>query len=274
MWICCFGVQALFVVDAKLQQILVFGEPVSVSLARSLLVPSRLNVLGCPTENMFGFLLGQQLPDKLPTILPPTQGNLLAPAVFMCSFVVLADLYVLGVVPAAGPFLVCAFVFVFEVSLGEHRSCARSFPLGLRFLSDGAVLQGRSSCPCTSTPRATGSRWPTVSFSTLAGMRAAPLRSALRRSEVTVWSRLRGDALPQPLAAGRYPAGAAALLRAAAVRRGLRQRLRRELRRPRRQPERRAERTHRLLRMKMPHEVEVLCPHRHGLRSPRPQRLG
>ena len=136
---------------------------------------------------MFGFLLGQQLPDKLPTILPPTQGNLLAPAVFMCSFVVLADLYVLGVVPAAGPFLVCAFVFVFEVSLGEHRSCARSFPLGLRFLSDGAVLQGRSSCPCTSTPRATGSRWPTVSFSTLAGMRAAPLRSALRRSEVTVW---------------------------------------------------------------------------------------
>ena len=126
LWICCFGVQALFVVDAKLQQILVFGGPVSVSLARSLLVPSRLNVLGCPTENMFGFLLGQQLPDKLPTILPPTQGNLLAPAVFMCSFVVLADLYVLGVVPAAGPFLVCAFVFVFEVSLGEQHDHSRS----------------------------------------------------------------------------------------------------------------------------------------------------
>ena len=134
MWICCFGVQALFVVDAKLQQILVFGEPVS-----ALSLPCSLNVLGCPTENMFGFLLGQQLPDKLPTILPPTQGNLLAPAVFLCSFVVLADLYVLGVVPAAGPFLICAFVFVFEVSLGERGRLHTAFPARLRFLTDGAV---------------------------------------------------------------------------------------------------------------------------------------
>ena len=117
-------------VDAKLQQILVFGEPVS-----ALSLPSSLNVLGCPTENMFGFLLGQQLPDKLPTILPPTQGNLLAPAVFLCSFVVLADLYVLGVVPAAGPFLICAFVFVFEVSLGERGRLHTTIPFRSAALS-------------------------------------------------------------------------------------------------------------------------------------------
>ena len=93
LWLACFGVQALFVVDAQVQQILVF-------------------------ENMFGFLIGQQLPDLLPMFVTPTQGRLLGPAAFMCSFVVVADLYVLGYVPPMGPVVVCAFVLVFEIALG------------------------------------------------------------------------------------------------------------------------------------------------------------
>ena len=137
---------------------------------------------------MFGFLLGQQLPDKLPTILPPTQGNLLAPAVFMCSFVVLADLYVLGVVPAAGPFLICAFVFVFEVSLGERGRLHTAIPFRSAALShrwrrvSGAFFMSLYKHASSDRLAMADRNY----FSTLAEMSAAPLRSALRRSEVTV----------------------------------------------------------------------------------------